>query len=554
MTRSTASSDPSAPVKGLGSLRRGYLGECESPFQLRINIPRGASLLLGLVLGLGGGAAGATEAGADAPALYREHCAACHSENRLGGTGPALIPETLGRMYGPQLEKVISEGRPATQMEGFGAVLKAEEIAAIASWLETPLADAPGWTVEDANDSRDMVADYTPAEAPVFAADPMNITLVVETGDHHVSVLDGDTFEVLDRFATPFAVHGGPKFSPDGRFVFVMSRDGWVQKYDIWSLSVVGQVRAGLNARNIAMSGDGKWLAVANYLPQTLAILSTEDLSVVKVIDVAGPDGVPSRVSAVYQAPTRESFVLALKDIPEVWEVFYGANPPHYGFVHDYRIEGAPKPAGPFPLRKIKVSDIMDDFFFDLSYEHLIGASRDGERGLVLDMVLGKEVAEIDLPGMPHLGSGITWERDGTTVMATPHLKEGVISVIDMEGWKTVRQIKTMGPGFFMRSHSTSPYAWADVFFGPNKDKMHIIDKQTLEIVRTLDPAPGKTVAHVEFTKDGSHALVSIWEDDGAVIVYDARTLEEVRRLPMKKPSGKYNVWNKISFEAGTSH
>ena len=63
----------------------------------------------------------------------------------------------------------------------------------------------------------------------------MNITLVVETGDHHVSVLDGDTFEVLDRFETPFAVHGGPKFTPDGRYVFIMSRDGWVQKYDIWA-------------------------------------------------------------------------------------------------------------------------------------------------------------------------------------------------------------------------------------------------------------------------------------------------------------------------------
>ena len=47
-----------------------------------------------------------------------------------------------------------------------------------------------------------------------------------------------------------------------------------------------------------------------------------------------------------------------------------------------------------------------------------------------------------------------------------------------------------------------------------------------------------------------SHPL----EDDGAVIVYDATTLEEVRRLPMRKPSGKYNVWNKISFSDGTSH
>ena len=59
---------------------------------------------------------------------------------------------------------------------------------------------------------------------------------------------------MLDRFATPFAVHGGPKFSPDGRYVFIMSRDGWVQKYDIWSLHEVGRVRAGLNSRNIAMS------------------------------------------------------------------------------------------------------------------------------------------------------------------------------------------------------------------------------------------------------------------------------------------------------------
>jgi len=47
---------------------------------------------------------------------------------------------------------------------------------------------------------------------------------------------------------------------------------------------------------------------------------------------------------------------------------------------------------------------------------------------------------------------------------------------------------------------------------------------------------------------------VSIWEDYGAVIVYDAETLTEMTRLPMRKPSGKYNVWNKITFAEGTSH
>ncbi|MDV2496666.1 MAG: cytochrome D1 domain-containing protein, partial [bacterium] len=73
-------------------------------------------------------------------------------------------------------------------------------------------------------------------------------------------------------------------------------------------------------------------------------------------------------------------------------------------------------------------------------------------------------------------------------------------------------------------------------------------------IVRTLRPAPGKTAAHVEFTRDGRYALVSIWESDGAVVVYDAATLEEVKRIPMNKPSGKYNVYNKITYARGTSH
>jgi mono/diheme cytochrome c family protein len=44
--------------------------------------------------------------GADgAPALYREHCAACHGETRLGGIGPALLPENLERLRKPKRSK-----------------------------------------------------------------------------------------------------------------------------------------------------------------------------------------------------------------------------------------------------------------------------------------------------------------------------------------------------------------------------------------------------------------------------------------------------------------
>ena len=155
---------------------------------------------------------------------------------------------------------------------------------------------------------------------------------------------------------------------------------------------------------------------------------------------------------------------------------------------------------------------------------------------------------------MPHLGSGITWNYQGREVLATPNLREGRVSIIDLADWRTIKHIDTLGPGFFMRSHENSRYAWVDVFFGPDRDAVHVIDKRTLKIVKTLRPAPGKTAAHVEFTRDGRYALLSIWDMDGEIVVYDADTLEEVRRIPFVKPVGKYNVFNKITRSEGTSH
>lgn len=58
----------------------------------------------------------------------------------------------------------------------------------------------------------------------------------------------------------------------------------------------------------------------------------------------------------------------------------------------------------------------------------------------------------------------------------------------------------------------------------------------------------------MEFTRDGKYLLLSIWDEDGALLVINSETLEEVKRIPMNKPSGKYNVGNKIGFVEGTSH
>ena len=522
---------------------------------LRVRAALACSLLL---IGCGPTRADALEA----PALYRQHCLACHGTQRLGGMGPALLPESLERLRKPDALKVIAQGRPATQMAGFADKLSDAQMAELAQWIYTPVSPAPRWGDADIRDSRvETVGARALPARPQWRADPMNLFVVVEGGDHHVSLVDGDRFEVIHRFASRFALHGGPKFSPEGRFVFFGSRDGWITKYDLWNLSIVAEVRAGLNMRNVAVSSDGRWVMAANFLPHTLALFDA-DLHLVRSYSAANLAGTAtSRVSAVYDAAPRHSFIVALKDLPELWEISYDpkAAPVYDGYVHDYGMGEAIATPGYFGVRRTLLDEPLDDFFFDQSYRHVLGTTRAKSDGTpsaqVINLDVRRRIATLPLPGMPHLGSGITFEWQGTTVLASPNLKDGVVSVIDMKTWLPVRQIATLGPGFFMRSHENTPYAWVDAMMSPTaKDTLLVIDKRTLEPVARVTADAGKTLAHVEFTRDGRYALASLWEMDGALIVYDAVTFKEVKRLPMSKPVGKYNVWNKITRSEGTSH
>jgi len=476
--------------------------------------------------------------------LYQQNCASCHGEDRLGLIGPPLIPASFKRLKPQAAALVIKNGRLATQMPSFTKTLNDDDIQQLVQFIFKKPATPPTWTMADIKKTHKIhFPQGSLGDKPVFTADMQNLFVVVELADHHVTVLDGDKFEPITRFKTHNALHGGPKYSSDGRYVYFASRDGWITKYDLYNLKTIAEIRVGINTRNVAVSADNRYVMAGNTLPHTAVLLDAQDLSPVKLINVEDQQGQSSRVSAVYTATPRNSFILALKDIPEVWEIPY--------------VDKGDQKA--FSIERLALDNYLDDFFFSQNYRYIIGAARPkGERkiqgGQVIDLQKKKKVTDIEIPGMPHLSSGITWNYKNTRVMAIPNIKDGSITIIDMKDWSKIKTLKTLGPGFFMRSHSRSPYAWVDVFFGPHKEAVHIIDKQKLEIVETLRPAPGKTAAHVEFTKDGKYALLSIWDKDGALVVYDANSLKEVKRLAMKKPSGKYNVYNKTHLDEGTSH
>ena len=108
--------------------------------------------------------------------------------------------------------------------------------------------------------------------------------------------------------------------------------------------------------------------------------------------------------------------------------------------MHDYRYKEGVAETGPFPVRVIEVDDYLDDFFFDPAYSNLVGAARGAKRGQVVNLHVKRTIRSIDLPGLPHLGSGITWQWQGRQVLATPNLKAPIVSVIDTTNWKVVKE------------------------------------------------------------------------------------------------------------------
>ena len=241
--------------------------------------------------------------------LYQSNCSSCHHPERYGVSGPPLIAETIGKRKDADLTETIKNGLPATNMPSVKASLKDDEIAAIVSYIKTP-AVSPRWETKDILTTR-AVSD-TKGLSPRPKPDMTNFFIVVLWGKGDVHFMDGDTFTLLDK-AHVGAIHGGPKFDNNLKNAYLGGRDGWVVKYDLTEWREVGRLRAGINTRNIAVSTDGKVLAVANTLPENIVLINTETLEPTRNISLEG------KVGAIYTLKSKEVFVISFRDRPEVW-------------------------------------------------------------------------------------------------------------------------------------------------------------------------------------------------------------------------------------------
>ena len=183
-------------------------------------------------------AAPAPGARPDAPTpLYQQHCAACHGASAPAAWARRCCPRAWSACAARGAGQVIAEAARRHADAGLRrhAVRPTRSPRPGQAWIYTPVTPAPAGATPT---SAPRAAADRAARLPTkpLEADPMNLFVVVEGGDHHVSVLDGDRFEVHPPLRQRYALHGGPKFTPDGRYVFFGSRDGWITKYDLWNL------------------------------------------------------------------------------------------------------------------------------------------------------------------------------------------------------------------------------------------------------------------------------------------------------------------------------
>ena len=300
---------------------------------------------------------------------------------------------------------------------------------------------------------------------PVYSADPLNLFVVVEAATI-MSRSSTATGSSRSRFESRFALHGAEVHQRRSLCLFG-SRDGWVTKYDLRALRVVAEVR-GINARNIALSKDGRHVAVANYLPNTLVLLSATICRSKRSFPADRSSGQSRRAfPPVYQAPDRELHRRTEGFCRDMGNRDKPAGRPVYaGLVHNYE--------NPWwkdlcrPPDSLRCGASRSTNRSTISFRSRLSQSdRRKSRRWQGDRRQSQcRSRNCDHSDARHAASGFgnfldaRWAASGRDTSS----EEGKISIIDTADWKVVKMLITGGPGFFLRSHEGTPYIWADSF------------------------------------------------------------------------------------------
>jgi len=472
----------------------------------------------------------------EAEQIFAQNCAVCHGADRGGFIGPALTKENLKSISEAALRTMMITGIPETLMPPWGGKLTTEELRKLAALVKNTSKADVSWGMEDIKRSLQVYVaeESTLPSKPTYPIEDMDDLMAVmsrgryATGNSRVVFFDGRTNRQVGEIATTHAPHLIDYHPTDPRWAYVKTDSGYVYKVDLYSMRATRSIRTGFNGPPMGISRDGRYLIAGSFIPHTAVILDAKTLEPVKFLELKGrdPDGhmVESRSGMVTGTPFADYLVIALKDAGQVWIIEYN------------------EPGMPVTVIE-NVGRRLHDAFLTGDGRYLMIASYEDNIVAAIDLQ-EKKIAE-KLPGgcQPHVGSGAIVEVKGQKLGVGTNIgscDKTVVSVWDLATWQVVKQIPVLGPTESPAAHPKAPYIVVDIVgTGPNADKIQLIDKEKLEVVKTV--AVGGHSHFPEYTARGDYLYVSAGYQGDNLVIYRSDSFTKVAEHPMEVPAGIFS-------------
>ncbi len=501
--------------------------------------------------------------------IYFDNCSGCHGALRKGATGKPLTPNLTLKKGTAYLETFIKYGSPRGMPNwGTSGVLSDAQVNLMARYVQHTPPQPPEFGMKKMRETWKVLVP--PSKRPrrqENRLDLANLFSVTLRDAGKIALVDGDHKRIVDVIKTGYAVHIS-RMSASGRYLYVISRNGWVNLIDLWMKKpqTVARIRVGLDARSVESSKfrgyDDKYAIAGDYWPPQFVVMKGDTLEPLRIVSTRGmTSGMNSnndeeyhpepRVAAIVASHFRPEFLVNVKETGKVYMVDYA------------------------DLRNLRVTEIetprfLHDGGFESTHRYFMDAANASNKIAVIDTKTDRLAGVVRVGKTPHPGRGANFvDPKYGPVWATSDLGDDGVWVIGTDpvhhpryAWKVVRHLHGLGGGaLFIKTNPHSHHLYVDDPLNPDPAKHHSVavfdinhlDRgyQVLPIAKWADVGPGPArVVQPEFDRHGKEVWFSVWngaKQQSALVVINDRTLKPIKVIKdprLVTPTGKFNVYN----------
>jgi protein NirF len=304
--------------------------------------------------------------------------------------------------------------------------------------------------------------------------------------------------------------HGVVKF--EGKDGYVISRDGYVVKFDPESEQILAEYKTSKSAIGFVIGTN--YVAVANYDDKSVDILDRNLKPINKIQTNSKNVGIKIYTDYLIFSQMDNDIISVFKDMNA------GKGNPNFKLHKEFKDVGELPFDAMIKDEKYIVGFFTSKFFGVLDLKKMeykkVDIFLDENRQMVLKV--------------PHFGF---WSIGGDKIFV-PAVGDNKVLVYDND-FKFIKNIKTQGLPVFTSLSPDKKYL-AVTYSGKDFPTIQIVDTQTLEIIHTFD-FDGK-VLHVRWSETSPQLYVSVNDTNKIAVIHTKEWFLNREIFNVKKPSG----------------